>query len=335
MKDAGFRVIRLAEFAWSAMEPEPQCFDLDWLEDAIAILAESGIVAVLGTPTAAPPAWLVDQAPDLLAVEEDGQRTTFGRRCHYCVTSPVLHAAARAIAGAMARRFGHDPRVIGWQLDNEYNRVCYCDRCRAAFHGFLAERYGSLDALNTAWSTRYWSQTYTAWSQIPLPREIAKPGLAGPHNPGLRLEFRHFVTWTYRRYQRLVVEELRKHVPPHVWLIHNFMGWYGGYDHYELTEDLDLASWDWYIAMGHHDPLTSSAAHDLVRGFKRRPFWVMETQVGHCNYAPINNALNRGEARAMAWHAVACGADALLYWQWRMALGGQEQYWGTLVDQSG
>jgi beta-galactosidase len=120
-----------------------------------------------------------------------------------------------------------------------------------------------------------------------------------------------------------------------VWITHNFMGWFDGFDHYALTEDLDLASWDWYVGTGHHDYLTSGAVHDLTRGFKRRNFWVIETQPGSINWSPINNMLNRGEARAMAWHAVAHSADAVLYWQWRSALGGQEQYHGTLVDPSG
>ena len=151
MREASCNVVRMGEFAWSALEPEPRRFDLDWLADAVALAADAGMATVLGTPTAAPPAWLVDRFPDLLAVDEDGRRTTFGRRCHYCVTSPDFHEAARRIAAAMASRFGDDPNVIGWQLDNEYNRVCYCDRCRAAFQRFLAERYGTLDRLNEAW----------------------------------------------------------------------------------------------------------------------------------------------------------------------------------------
>jgi beta-galactosidase len=327
MREAGFSVVRMAEFAWSTMEPKAGCFNFDWLDAAIAQLADAGIVSVLGTPTAAFPSWLVHQHPDIMAVNEQGRRVQFGNRCHYCVTSPDFLQAARRIAGAMGARFGGNPSVIGWQLDNEYNRICYCDRCRDHFQVFLRQRYCSLDALNEAWSTVYWSQTYTDWSQIPIP--------IGPHNPGLMLEFLRFVTDSYRRFQRLVIEELRPHLRPEVWITHNFMGWFGAFDHYLMNEDLDMASWDWYIATGHHDHLSSGAAHDLTRGFKRKNYWVMETQVGHTNHVAINSDLNRGEARAMAWHAVAHGADAVLYWQWRMAPGGQEQYWGTIVDQSG
>lgn len=335
MQEAGFTVARMAEFAWSTMEPSPGHFTLDWLADAIDLLADHGLATVLGTPTAAPPAWLVEAHPDLLALDDRGQRVQFGNRCHYCVTSPDLHLAARRIAQAMAEWFGDNPNVIGWQIDNEYNRVCHCDRCRDQFQQYLAGKFLSLDALNQAWSTRYWSQTYSAWEQIPLP--IVPPAATAPttHNPGLRLEFRRFVTDRYRRLQRLQIDELRPHLPAHVWVTHNFMGWFEGLDHYTMTEELDMASWDWYVGTGHHDHGSSGAAHDLTRGFKRRNFWVMETQVGHTVHTPLNNDLNRDEARAMAWHAVAHGADGLLYWQWRMAPGGQEQYWGTIVDQSG
>ncbi|HEX6034904.1 MAG TPA: beta-galactosidase, partial [Anaerolineales bacterium] len=188
-------------------------------------------------------------------------------------------------------------------------------------------RYGSLDALNERWSTSYWSQAYSDWKQIPIP--------VGPHNPGLMLEFKHFITESYRRFQRLQVDILRPCLREGVWITHNFMRWFDGYDHYDMSEDLDIASWDWYVGTGHHDYLSSGVLHDLVRGYKNKNFWLIETQPGSINWKPINTTLDRGEARAMAWHAVAHGADAILYWQWRSALGGQEQYHGTLVDQSG
>ena len=327
MVEAGFTVVRMAEFAWSTLEPAEGQFQFDWLDRAIALLADAGIASVLGTPTAAPPAWLVQQHPTILPIDENGRQVQFGNRCHYCVNAPEFHTATQHIVTAMAEHFGPNPHVIGWQLDNEYNRVCYCDRCRDRFQQYLREKFGSLDALNEHWATRYWSQTYSDWAQIPMP--------IGPHNPGLMLAFKQFVSDSYRRYQRLQLDALRPHLPPGVWVTHNFMGWFDGFDHYELTADLDLAAWDWYIGTGHHDYTVTGAIHDLTRGFKRKNFWVMETQPGCVNWSPLNNMLDKGEGRAMAWHAVGHGADAVLYWQWRSALGGQEQYHGSLVDQSG
>ncbi len=327
MRAAGLTVVRIAEFAWSTLEAAEDSFNFEWLERAVERLAAEGISTVLGTPTAAPPAWLVEKYPDLLAMDKSGSRVQFGNRCHYCVNSPEFHHAAQRLVKAMAERFGGNPHVIGWQLDNEYNRVCYCERCQNLFHDFLRTKYSSLDVLNERWSTRYWSQTYSAWEQIPLP--------IGSHNPGLMLEFKHFITESYRKFQQMQLEILRPCLKPGDWITHNFMGWYDGFDHYTLARDLDMASWDWYVGTGHHDYLQSGATHDLTRGFKRSNFWLIETQPGNVNWSSLNNVLNKGEARAMAWHAVAHGADAVLYWQWRSALGGQEQYHGTLVDQSG
>src|SRR5919199_1276650 len=241
MREAGLNVARMAEFAWSTLEAAEGEFDLNWLDRAIDLLASAGLVSVLGTPTAAPPAWLVQQYPDLLAVDETGRRVSFGKRCHYCVTSPDMHHATRRIVRAMAERFGTNPNVIGWQLDNEYNRVCYCDRCHRLSQEYLAQKFGTLDALNQHWTTRYWSQTYSDWEQIPLPIGIYNP-LSGPHNPGLMLEFKHFVTESYRRFQALQLAELRPHLREGVWVTHNFMGWFDGFDHYALTKDLDLVS---------------------------------------------------------------------------------------------
>ena len=303
MREAGFTVARMAEFAWSTMEPVAGEFNFDWLGYAIAQLAVSGIASVLGTPTAAPPAWLVQQHPDMLAVDENGRRVQFGNRCHYCVNSPEFQFATRRIVSAMAECFGKNPYIIGWQLDNEYNRICYCERCQKLFQQFLKRKFGTLDALNEHWSTAYWNQTYSTWEQIPLP--------IGPHNPGLMLEFRHFVTESYRQFQRLQVDTLRPHIPPKVWITHNFMGWFDGFDHYSLSEDLDMASWDWYVGTGYHDYLSSGAAHDLTRGFKRKNFWLIETQPGNVNWSSLNNVVNKGEgardgmARRSAWRR--CG----------------------------
>jgi beta-galactosidase len=327
MREAGVSVVRMAEFAWSTMEPAEGEFHFEWLDRVIELLAANNIKTVLGTPTAAPPAWLVQHYPETVAVEETGLKVQFGNRCHYCVNSPEFHAIVQRTVSAMAEHFGHNPHVIGWQLDNEYGRVCYCEKCQGQFREYLAQQYGTLEVLNQRWTTAYWSQTYSAWEQIPIP--------IGNHNPGLMLEFKRFVTQSYKRFQKVQLDALRPHLNEGVWVTHNFMGWFEGFDHYEMSQDLDMASWDWYIGIGHNDHLRTNAIHDLTRGFKRRNFWVMETQPASVNWSGINNVLNPGEARSMAWQAVAHGADGLLYWQWRSALGGQEQYHGSLVDQSG
>ncbi|MHB0875349.1 MAG: beta-galactosidase [Anaerolineae bacterium] len=334
MREAGLNVVRVGEFAWSTMEPHEGQFDFGWLERAVALAGEQGIAVVMGTPTAAPPAWLTSSYPETLAVDEHGRVAQHGKRCHFDVTSETYKRLCRGVTEELARRFGPDERVIGWQLDNEYNRISYSAGARRAFQQWLqtlyvdAEGRPSLQALNDAWAASYWSESYSSWSQIPLPAE-------GGHNPGLILKAHQFVTHAYREYQRLQIEAIRAQALPSQWISSNFMGFFPEFDHYDICADLDLASWDHYIGTGHADLARTGAPHDLTRGFKRRNFWVMETQPGSVNWAPINNQLNKGEGRAMAWNGIGHGADAILYWQWRNAPNGQEQYHGSLLANDG
>jgi len=326
MRDAGMNVVRVGEFAWSTLEPREGQFNLDWLERAVEMAARVGIRTVIGTPTAAPPAWLTARYPQVLRVNPDGTVATHGGRCHFNPASLTYQRLCRRIVEALARRFGSNPHVIGWQIDNEYHVFSYDQWTRRRFQQFLKDRYGTLDNLNRRWTTAYWSQTYTDWSQIPL----APAG----QNPCLLMEFRRFFSHVYREYQRNQIEVIRRWSRSQ-FITHNFHGRFEAGDPRELAEDLDLASWDPYVGSGHLDHDSMGMMHDLVRGFKRRNFWVMETQPGTVNWAGVNNALDRGEVRCMAWHLIGHGADAVLYWQWRSALGGQEQYHGTIVDPSG
>jgi beta-galactosidase len=329
MEAANIKVVRMAEFSWSRLEPSEGHYDLDWLERAIAAAAKHHIVSVLGTPTATPPAWLTQKYPEILRVEPDGRRVTHGNRAHASATSPVYREYCRKIAAEMAKRFGHNPDVAGWQIDNEYGYalMSYDDITQKKFQEWLQSKYKTLENLNALWTTAYWSETYDNWSEIPIP--------VGGHNPGLQLEWKRFVTDTWNDYQTNQIAVIREYADARQFITGNFMGFFDGFDHYIITEPLTFASWDDYVGSGHLDPDFNGLSHDLTRGFKRENFWVMETQPGAVNWAGINNFLNKGEVRAMAWQAVAHGADEVGYWQWRSALNGQEEYHGTLLGADG
>jgi beta-galactosidase len=327
MQQAGVRVVRMGEFAWSRMEPTEGQFDLDWLDRAIAAAAKHGIYTVLGTPTPGPPAWVTQKYPETLRVQEDHRVAEHGNRQHFNFANPRYRELTRAIAEAMAKRFGHNPWVIGWQIDNEYAEESYDPATKEQFQQWLKARYGTLENLNARWTTAYWSETFFDWSQIPIQIRSG--------NPGLMLNWKRFVSDTWRSYQKVQLDVIRGNSDPKKFITTNTMGWFDGFDHYTVTQDVDMASWDDYVGRGHLDPVANGAAHDLTRGFKRKNFWVIETQPGSVNWAPINNSLDKGEVRAMAWHAIGHGADAVSYWQWRSALNGQEQYHGTLVGPDG
>lgn len=323
MEKAGVRMVRVGEFAWSRMEPSEGHYDLDWLDRAVAAAGKHGIYAVLGTPTAAPPAWLTQKYPETLRVDKEGHRAEHGNRQQFNWANPKYRELARKIAEQMAKRFGRNSLVLGWQIDNEYAEVSFDPETRSQFQQWLKARYGTLDSLNVRWTTAYWSQTYSSWDQVPIETDYG--------NPGLLLSWQRFVSDTWRSYQKNQLDVIRANSDPRQFITTNMMGWFDGYDHYTVAQDLDLAAWDDYVGQGHLDPARNGATHDLTRGFKQKNFWVMETQPGSVNWAPINNSLDKGEVRAMAWHDVGHGADAVSYWQWRSALNGQEEYHGTLV----
>ena len=327
MEQAHIRFARIGEFAWSSMEPTEGDFRFEWLDHAIALAAKHHVAIVLGTPSATPPAWLTQKYPETLRYEENGRQAEHGNRQQDSFIDPHYRALCRDIAERMAKRYGHNPNVIGWQLDNEISSEDYGPAAKAAFQAWLKDRYKTLSNLNARWTTAYWSEAYTDWSQIPIQERYG--------NPGLLLSWKRFVSDTWRAYDRNQIDVIRPNVDKRQWITTNTMGWFDGYDHYIVEQDLDLASWDDYVGRGHLDPYDNGFAHDLTRGFLRRNFWVMETQPGFVNWNSNNTSLDKGEVRAMAWFDIGHGADAVEYWQWRSAMNGQEELHGTLVGSDG
>jgi len=330
MEAAHLNVARIAEFAWSRMEPSEGHFDFDWLERVTRLAEKHHVTIVLGTPTAAPPAWLTQKYPDTLRVESDGRRVTHGNRAHGSVTSQRYRELCHRIAEEMAKRFGHEPNVAGWQIDNEYGYalMSYDDDARRQFQEWLKVKYKSIDALNEHWTTAYWSESYDDWSEVPIP--------VGEHNPGLMLDWKRFVTYAWASYQQNQIDAIRAHADARQFITSNFMGYsFDGFDHYAIAKPLTFVSWDDYVGSGQLDPDKNGISHDAMRGLKQENFWVIETQPGSVNWSPQNNSLDKGAVRAMAWHDVGHGADEVSYWQWRSALNGQEEMHGTLVGPDG
>ncbi len=329
MEAAHLRVVRVGEFAWSSLEPEEGHYTLGWLDRAIAAAAAHHIFVVIGTPTDAPPAWLTTKYPQTLRVDASGRRLTNGERRQFSYSSPKYRELCRKIVEQLARRFGHNPDVIGWQIDNEYTEDSFDPESRRLFHEWLQAKYHTLAALNRRWTTSYWSETFDSWSQIPMG--------VGRQNPGLLLDYKRFVTHEWLGFQRNQLDVLRKYVAPWQRITTNLggLGWADRFNRRQIAAPLDFISWDAYVGEGHVDPYRMGATHDLVRGWKHRNFWVMEMQPGSVDWAPISNSLDRGETRAMAWEAVGHGADSVLFWQWRCALNSQEQYHGALVGPGG
>jgi len=325
MQKAQLTVVRLAEFAWSRLEPREGEFRFEWLDRALEVLASHGIQAVLGTPTASTPAWLVRKYPETVPIDENGHAMGFGTRLHRCYSSERYRERSRAVVEAMAKHFGDNNCVIGWQTDNEFSREdCICETCTAKWREWLRARYGSTDELNRAWGTVFWSQEYTNWSEVP-PLARAKCGTSS-HNPSLMLDWRRFQSGNAVSFQREQVEIIRRHSPGR-FVTHNFMGYHDSLDYYDLAGDLDLVAWDnypWDGPAGH--------AHDLMRGLKGKTFWVMEERSGHTGWNRFSPSPKPGQIRQWTWEAIGRGADAVVFFRWRSCLSGTEQFWQGILN---
>lgn len=345
MKALGIRFVRIGEFAWSRIEPNPGEFSWDWLDEVLNEAYTLGLQIVLGTPTATPPKWLVDQYPDILPVDWEGRTREFGSRRHYCFSSPSYQRETRRIVEILARRYGKHPAVAGWQTDNEYgchNTVrCYCLRCQKAFQEWLKAKYQTIEALNEAWGTVFWSQEYRSFKEIELPNlTVAEP------NPSHLLDYFRFASDQVKAYNHLQVEILRAHSPSR-FITHNFMGASLHFDHFALREDLDFPSWDSY-PLGHAEWIAQSRGleehfvrsghpdiaalnHDLYRGIGQGKFWVMEQQAGPVQWAPRNLSPAPGMVRLWTWEAFAHGAEVVSYFRWRQVPFAQEQMHSGLL----
>lgn len=350
MAALGITYVRIGEFAWSAIEPRRDAFDWGWLDRAIETLAEAGLRVVLGTPTATPPKWLVDERPEILPADDRGRVLRFGARRHYCFSSPAWWEETRRIVEQLGRRYGENPAVVGWQLDNEYGChdtvLSYVPHCEPAFRRWLEARYQTVDRLNEAWGTAFWSQTYGSFDEVDLPNLTVTEA-----NPSHLLDYRRFASDQVAGYNRLQADILRR-LSPGRFLVHNFMGFFTEFDHYPVAKDLDIAAWDSY-PLGHTDqrlplpagdkkrwarsghPDVAAFHHDLYRGMGRGRWWVMEQQPGPVNWADFNPAPAEGMVRLWTWEALAHGAEVVSYFRWRQAPFAQEQMHAGLTRPDG
>lgn len=345
MVEAGLTWVRIGEFAWSRMEPEPGRIDFGWLDRAIEVLGSAGLKVVLGTPTATPPRWMLAKHPDMLAVDAGGQLRGFGSRRHYCFSHDGYLEECRRIVTLLADRYGRNPHVAAWQTDNEYGchdtTLSYSDAARDAFRDWLAQRYQSTDALNRAWGNVFWSMEYVGFDEIGLPAQtVTEP------NPAHVLAFRRFSSDQVVRFNRVQAEIIRARSDAPV--SHNYMGGVTDFDHFDVGADLEIATWDSYplgflmdrveasdahktafVRQG--DPDYQAFHHDLYRAVGRGRWGVMEQQPGPVNWAPWNPAPLPGMVRLWTWEAFAHGAEVVSYFRWRQAPFAQEQLHAGLL----
>lgn len=341
MREGGFNTVRMGEFAWRIFEKSEGEFDFSFMDEAIDVQAKEGIKVILGTPTAAPPKWLVNKY-DILQRDKYGREKGWGARRECCANNPNYIEKSEQIVRAMARHYKDNPNVIAWQIDNEFgchaSSRCYCEHCRKRFAEWLRGKYKSIDDLNEKWGSVFWSLDYDSFDDIILPKYNSCEGTYGDllsHNPALDLEFRRFSSDSWARYQKMQIDILRKYTSAPV--THNLMGHFSDINAYDLSKDLDFVSWDNYPdnQWGTSEYEYVSMAHENMRGAKDKGFVVMEEQAGAAGWDVLGSTPRPGQLRLWTYQAIAHGAEGIVYFRFRTALFGMEQYWYGVLDHDG
>lgn len=336
MQEAGVNLVSLGIFSWALLEPQPDQFEFAWLDDVMDGLADAGIGVNLANATASPPAWLSVRHPETRPVTREGHRLSPGGRQAYCPSSPIFRSAAALLTETIGQRYAEHPALKMWHVSNElgaHNALCYCDVSAADFRGWLQERYTTIDALNHAWGTAFWSQRYHDWGEIAPPR-IAP---ANP-NPTQELDFRRFSDWACREVYHNEADILRR-ITPDIPVTTNLMlhAYFEDLDYWHWVDHLDLVTNDHYLDSADPEPHIELAfSADLTRGLAGgQPWLLMEHSTSAINWQATNTAKAPGQMIRNSLAHVARGSDGAMFFQWRASVAGAEKYHSAMVPHAG
>lgn len=339
MKEANVNVVSLGIFSWSMLEPREGAFTFDWLEERINTLYEHGIYTLLATPTGALPHWLSEAYEETRQMRSDGIRRLPGERHNMCPSSSVMREKMHIINTKLAQTFAEHPGVIGWHISNEYGGgggdhgegACYCPYCQENFRRWLKRRYTTLEALNEAWWTGFWSNRFSDWSEIHSPSRIGEGSMHG-----LKLDWKRFASDQMLDFCKDEIAVIREYSSKPVTT--NFMlSYYSNYDYAKWAKALDVVSLDsypeWHRTLSEREVADDAAMqYDIARSFRRAPFLLMESTPSLVNWKPVSRLKRPGMHELSSLQAIAHGSDSVQYFQWRKSRGNYEKFHGAVID---
>nr|ACT64162.1 beta-galactosidase [uncultured bacterium] len=332
---AGIDVATLNVFSWALNQPDEETYDFTWLDEQIDRLYENGIYTCLATSTAAHPAWMADDYPDVLRVDYQGRDEAFGGRHNSCPNSPTYDEYAEEMADELGETYKDHPGVLIWHVSNEYGGYCYCDNCAASFEDWLQQWYGTLQNVNDAWNTRFWGHTFYDWDEIVPPNALSEEWEGDSTNfQGISLDYRIFQSDSLLECSDLEEDALEDHTP-NLPVTTNLMGTYKELDYFDWGDEMDVVSWDNYPA--YDTPVSFTAmAHDLMCGLDSgQPFMLMEQTPSQQNWQPYNSLDEPGVMELWSYQAVADGADTVMFFQLEESVGACECYHGAVIEHVG
>ncbi len=328
MDEAWCNAFSIAIFAWGQLEPSEGVYEFGWLDDIMNRCAKSGKKVFLATPSAAMPAWLAHKYPETCRVYSDGQRTRWKARQIHCWSSPVLREKLAAINERLAERYTGHPALGGWHISNEYNGECFCESCLEKFYRFVEKRYGTLEKLNDAYWSGFWSHSITDWNQL-NPLDDA--------SDSVRLDWKRFTSWHIADFMKSEIDAVRKFSAAPATT--NMMGVYPNLDYWRIAELCDFIADDcypcWYNNVTENVAARFSMFHDMHYTMLNKPFLMMESCPGIPNYVAFPKMRRPNELEREMLLALGHGADGTMYFQWRKGRGGCEKIHGAVVGHDG
>lgn len=337
---AGINSATINVFSWARIQPSEEVYDFRELDEIVDMLTKEGKQIVLATSTAALPAWMVKRYPEVARTDYQGRRHKFGHRHNACPNSPVYQHFVKELAARLAERYGKNENVVCWHINNEYGGECYCENCEKAFRVWLRKKYGTIEALNTAWNFTFWGHNVYDWDEIVLPNSLGE-GMGFGEGPdddktafaGLSIDYRRFNSDSILNNFKLERDTIRQYDKETV-ITTNLMGAYKGLDYFKWAKEMDIVSWDNYPS--YDTPWSMTAMqHDLMWGLKQEPFMLMEQTPSQQNWQPYNSLKRPGQMRAQSYQTIAHGADTIQFFQFRRSVGGCEKFHGAVIEHAG
>ena len=329
MQEARINIATLPVFGWVSVQPDEETWTFDWLDTVIEKLTAGGIGLCLATATASVPAWVDQKYPEVRVVDQNGVRHRHGGRHTFCPNSANFRRLSTTLARKIAERYSSHPSLLVWHIGNEYGTKCYCDLCAAAFRVWLQERYGTLAEVNDRWTTRFWGHTFTDWAQIETPTQNGERSMQA-----LLIDYDRFQSESLLNCCKAEAAVLRE-ITPNVPVTTNLMGAFKPLDYHRWAREIDLISWDSYPAKD-APPADMAFSHSLMRGLKEgQPWLLMEQTPSQQNWQAHNSLKRPGVMRLWSYQAMAHGADAVMYFQWRRSRGASEKFHGAVVEHVG